>query len=140
MLTEGAIAVDRFAALIAKIADSEMKLLRELVKKTSMNLVRGRYYTAEVDYDAANVARAFLIMLLPGGSIPRHHDEFIKNVTHHLVIETNRHAFNYWIDTKGKERRIHMKEGYRYRVERSPLHWVVNDGKTNRTHLLLELK
>lgn len=138
MLTEGARAVDRFATLIGKIPSSQMLQLNCMVQTASWREIPGRRY------DAADVSfwepcqRAFFIRIPPGGFIPRHHDVFIPGTTHHLVVQSNSGSWNSWVDTKGKERRVQMKQGNRYLVSREPLHWAENNGKTDRIHLLVE--
>jgi hypothetical protein len=140
VLTEGAIAKDHFAAEISKISDSEMEELRRMAARADWRPVEGRGYdTADSGFWEPH-KRAFFIRMKPGGSIPRHHDKFIHGTTHHLVLQTNPMCGNCWLDTMGSERTTHLKAGYRYIVERSPLHWAYNHGKTDRVHLLVEFE
>lgn len=138
MLTEGAKATDTFATLLGEIPESQMEELRRMSARADWREVTGRNYdTADVTFWEP-CKRAFFIRMKAGGDIPRHHDAFIPGTTHHLVVETNEHCHNWWKDSTGRERHIHMKAGYRYKVERSPLHWAFNVGKTDRVHLLVE--
>lgn len=138
MLTEGARPVDTFATLIGRISDDDMEKLRELAATAQWRDVPGRLYdTADVCFWEP-CSRAFFIRIPPGGGIPRHHDEFIPGTTHHLVVTTNDGAENWWVDTKGVERVVHLEEGCRYLVAREPLHWARNEGRTDRIHLLVE--
>jgi hypothetical protein len=138
MLTEGAQATDTFATLIGPISDNHMDRLHRMVQYANWREIAGRQYdTADVSFWEP-CTRAFFIRIPPGGSIPRHHDVFIPGTTHHLVVQSNKDAWNYWLDTKGQEQRIHMETGYRYRVAREPLHWATNDGQEDRIHLLVE--
>lgn len=138
MLTDGARPVDAFATLIGELSDDEMARLRRLASSAQWRDVPGRAYdTADVTYWEPCV-RAFFIRIPPGGDIPRHHDEFIPGTTHHLVLETNDGCENWWVDTKGAERFVHMQRGNRYRVAREPLHWAFNRGSAPRVHLLVE--
>jgi aspartyl/asparaginyl beta-hydroxylase (cupin superfamily) len=138
VLTEGAIAVDTFAKRVSKISDSEMEELRRMVARADWRDVTGRNYdTADVKFWEP-CKRAFFIRMRAGGDIPRHHDAFIPGTTHHLVVQSNSECLNGWLDRKGKDRSMHMQEGHRYIVERSPIHWASNKGKTDRIHLLVE--
>lgn len=138
MLIEGAKASDIFARLLGPIPAEQMEELRRMVARADWREVTGRAYdTADVTFWEP-CKRAFFIRMAPGGSIPRHHDAFIPGTTHHLVVQSNSKCTNGWCDTQGIDRTIRMKQGCRYQVERSPLHWAYNHGKTERVHLLVE--
>ncbi len=138
MLTEGARPVDEFAELVGALSSDEMERLRSLAETAEWRDVMGRAYdTADVSFWEP-CSRAFFIRMPPGGSIPRHHDEFIPGSTHHLVLDTNDGCENWWIDTQGVERMTHLAAGHRYKVAREPLHWALNKGATTRIHLLVE--
>lgn len=138
MRTDGARAVDEFATCIGTITELEMRSLRELARTAPWREVPGRRYdTADVAF-WEECSRAFFVRIPPGGEIPRHHDDFIQGTTHHLVLQTNIRCENGWIDRRGREREMHLWQGFRYRVERSPLHWAYNRGHADRIHLLVE--
>ncbi len=138
MLTDGAKATDTFARLIGRIPAEQMEELRRMVARADWREVTGRAYdTADVSFWEP-CKRAFFIRMAPGGSIPRHHDAFIPGTTHHLVVQSNHQCQNWWVDQAGAEQVMRLSEGHRYQVERSPLHWAVNAGKTDRVHLLVE--
>jgi len=138
MQTAGAIPTDTFATLVSKISPSEMEELRRMVARANWRDVTGRGYdTADTGFWEP-CKRAFFIRMKPGGDIPRHHDAFIPGTTHHLVVSSNAKCANWWQDREGNERQVHMKTGYRYQVERSPLHWAYNHGRSDRVHLLVE--
>lgn len=140
MLVDGARPVDQFATHVRRIRSDEMIRLAELAANARWREVTGRAYdTADVAFWEPCV-RAFFIRMQAGGSIPRHHDEFIPGTTHHLVLATNEGCENWWVDTRGRERCMHLAQGHRYRVERSPLHWAFNRGETTRIHLLVEFE
>src|SRR5690348_191264 len=108
MQTEGARATDTFATLIGRIAPDQMTRLREMVLKANWREVPSRQYdTADVQFWEP-CTRAFFIRIPPGGFIPRHHDVFIPGTTHHLVVQTNIKSQNWWVDTQGKERHMHL--------------------------------
>lgn len=107
--------------------------------KADWRAVTGRGYdTADVTGFWEPHKRAFFIRIPPRGSIPKHHDVFIEGITHHFVVKTNPKCGNGWIDTEGHERKMHLKSGHRYSVERTPLHWAWNHGNSDRIHLLVE--
>ncbi len=140
MQTAGAIATDVFATMIGKIPASHMLELRQMVRDANWREIPSRHYdTADVNF-WEECQRAFFIRIPPNGFIPRHHDVFIPGTTHHLVVQSNPHSLNGWIDTKGNEQLMHLEEGHRYQVSREPLHWAANQGKTDRIHLLVEFK
>lgn len=80
--------------------------------------------------------RAFLLRLQPGASIHPHIDADDVE-TYHFVLQTNERARNCWRDESG-EHSMHMQQGKVYRVNRKLEHWAVNDGDTDRVHLLVE--
>lgn len=137
-MTAGARAVDLFALHIASLNPSEMRKLQTLADGAQWREVSGRGYdTADVKFWEP-CSRAFFIRMQAGGEIPRHHDDFIPGRTHHLVLKTNPGCENWWIDRRGRDRMVHLAQGHRYHVERSPLHWAFNRGKSERIHLLVE--
>ncbi len=103
------------------------------------------YHTAEATRIQHSLlkgcARAFFIKMTPGSQVHRHRDppgvvDFY--VTDHIVVSTNDRAFICW-DDDGIDRSVHLDLGKRYRiVDRGVLHWAVNDGDTDRIHLLIE--
>lgn len=139
MMTEGARAVDRFATHVGALTVEEMRKLQALAETAPWREIPGRLYdTADVTFWEP-CSRAFFIRIPPGGEIPRHHDDFIPGSTHHLVLATNARCTNGWIDRRGRERSMHLEQGHRYLVERSPLHWAHNAGEIERIHLLVEI-
>lgn len=104
-----------------------------------------RYDTAEADLShplLAGAARAFFIKMTPGSDVYRHRDppgvvDFYY--TDHVVCSTNDRAFICWQDESGADRQVHLDLGKRYRiVDRGVMHWAVNEGDTDRIHLLIE--
>jgi hypothetical protein len=103
-----------------------------------------KYLTAEADIThplLAGAARAFFIKMTPGSCVHRHRDppgvvDFYD--TDHIVCSTNDRAFICWEDEAG-EHSMHLDMGKRYRiVDRGLMHWAVNEGDTDRIHLLIE--
>lgn len=105
-----------------------------------------RYETAEatnVDHPLLKgCRRAFFIKMAPGTYVHKHRDprevvDFYD--TDHIVVTTNEHAFICWEDEPGVQKSQHLDLGKRYRiVDRGLMHWAVNDGDTDRIHLLIE--
>lgn len=99
-----------------------------------------QYHTAEASGARFGAARAFFIKMEPYTAVYRHRDppgvvDFYD--TDHLVLATNPRAFICW-DENG-EHRVHLELGKRYRIlDRGVLHWAVNEGDTDRIHLLIE--
>lgn len=90
-------------------------------------------------YDTADFGapkRAFLLRLQPGAAIHPHKDTGDVE-TLHFVLQTNDDCRNFWLDAEG-EHSIHMEQGKVYRVNRKLEHWAVNNGTTDRVHLLVE--
>lgn len=138
MMTEGARAVDVFAEDLGPLSEDEMQRLHGLAISARWRDIPARYYdTADVDFWEP-CSRAFFIRIPPGGAIPRHHDDFIPGSTQHLVLSSNEGCENWWVDTQGRERSMHLSAGRRYLVRREPLHWAFNKGETDRIHLLVE--
>jgi hypothetical protein len=127
-----------FAEHIGSLSALEMVKLQQLANQAKWRDIPLRQYiTADVPDFWEPCARAFFILIPPKGTIHRHSDEAIKGITHHLVLKTNRKSRNWWIED-GQERSCHMKQGGRYIVQRDPIHWAVNEGATDRIHLLVE--
>lgn len=86
-------------------------------------------------------SRAFFIKMTPGSQVHRHRDPpgvVDRFYTDHVVVSTNDRSRICW-DESGEERSVHLELGKRYRiVDRGVLHWAVNDGDSDRVHLLIE--
>lgn len=129
-----------FASLIGKLSKTDMRRLRALAEKAEWRDIRSEnrcYQTAEVTDFWEPCSRAFFIRIPPGGVIHRHNDEAIRGITHHLVLSSNVNCWNGWLEG-GKDRQCHLRAGHRYVVQREPVHWATNDGRTDRIHLLVE--
>lgn len=127
-----------FASLVAVLTEGEMVMLQKLADDAPWRPIPSRHYdTADITDFWEDCERAFFIRIPPKGFIHRHRDEAIKGATHHLVLQTNHKALNWWQED-GQDCCIHLKAGVRYAVQRDPLHWATNDGDTDRIHLLVE--
>ncbi len=129
-----------FATLVCKLSKPDMRRLRGLADTAEWREISSEnrsYQTAEVTDFWEPCRRAFFILIPPGGLIHRHSDEAIKGITHHLVLQSNVNCWNGWLED-GKDRQCHLKTGYRYVVQRDPVHWATNEGRKDRIHLLVE--
>lgn len=127
-------------------ADDHAAALEILAQMTEWNRPPGRLYdTAEATGMnhplLAGCSRAFFIKMKPHTNVYRHRDppEVSEHFdTDHVVVTTNDKAFICWEDD-GADRSQHLELGKRYRItDRGVLHWAVNDGDTDRVHLLIE--
>lgn len=126
-----------FASRIASLSAYDMARLQQLAANAPWREIPSRHYdTADIEFWEP-CERAFFIRIPPKGFIHRHSDEAIKGTTHHLVLQTNPHSLNWWLED-GQERSVHLEAGHRYDVKRDPVHWATNDGDTDRIHLLVE--
>lgn len=125
--------------------DDHAEALDVLAGVTQWHRPSGRMYdTAEADLShplLAGSSRAFFIKMVPGSNVYRHRDPpgvVDYFYTDHIVCSTNDYALICW-EYEGVERSQHLGLGKRYRiVDRGVLHWAVNDGDTDRVHLLIE--
>lgn len=127
-----------FATWVGALSEDEMTRLQSLADKAKWRDIPLRSYdTADVTDFWEPCSRAFFVRIPPKGFIHRHSDEAIKGITHHLVLQTNPKAANWWLED-GQDCCIHLKAGCRYEVKRDPVHWATNDGDSDRIHLLVE--
>lgn len=127
-------------------ADDHAAAIEILAQMTEWKQPPGRHYsTAQVTVKHAlleGCSRAFFIKIAPGGHVYKHCDPVEVSSrfdTDHIVVQTNDRAFNCWEDEG--EKSIHLDLGKRYRiVNRGVKHWAVNDGDTDRIHLLIEYR
>jgi hypothetical protein len=127
-------------------ADDHRAAQEVLSQVNQWNRPPGRYYdTAEatqIDHPLLKgCARAFFIRIPSGERVYRHRDppEVTEHFdTDHIVVSTNDRSFICW-EENGTDRSVHLELGKRYRIiDRGLLHWAVNDGETDRIHLLIE--
>ncbi len=108
-----------------------------LVPHATWKSGQGRdYETADVTEHVPGVKRAFFVRLPPGGRMHAHVDAGDCS-TDHIVLDTNEACLNWW-GTDDDWKADHMKQGWRYTVDRTVRHWATNMGNRPRTHLLVE--
>lgn len=126
-------------------ADDHQAALEIFAQMSRWNRPPGRaYQTAEATHVEhpllKGCARAFFIKMAPGEWVHRHRDPpgVIDHFdTDHIVVSTNDKALICW--EENGYRTQHLELGKRYRIrDRGVLHWAVNDGNTDRVHLLIE--
>ena len=76
------------------------------------------------------------LRLGPGGKLYRHHDD---GFGYHIPVETNNNAISMSYEN-GLRKEQHLQVGKLYHVDRSIEHESLNDGDTDRTHLIVLLK
>jgi hypothetical protein len=119
-------------------APALLAMAEHVLKKANWEIAAGRDYQTYDITEGSGYYRAFFLKLPPHSKLHRHVDAGdIK--TDHVVIQTNEHCLNWWMDGE-TERSEHLKHGHRYNVDRTVLHWATNDGDTDRIHLLLEYR
>ena len=118
-----------------EIGTEEVSHLLRQAECAQWEVVEGRdYQTAFID-PPQGWNRAFFIKLPPGGRLHRHTDTGDCE-THHIVVQTNDGCVNFW--EEDGENCQHMAVGKRYTVDRTLMHWAVNNGLTDRIHLMVE--
>jgi hypothetical protein len=125
-----------FASLIGTVPKKQLDTLRKLADSAQWKVIAGRGYQTAFISPPEGYKSAFFLKLPPLAAIHAHVDANDCK-TEHIVIETNRECLNYCMEGD-KECSQHMDQGKRYEVNRGLLHWAVNDGDSDRIHLLLE--
>jgi hypothetical protein len=82
---------------------------------------------------------AFFLKLEPSDFIHRHVDEPHPWNSYHIVLLTNDDCINSMYDEDGTEHRFNLEPGGIYYVERTTEHGSVNNGDSERLHLLMEV-
>jgi len=81
---------------------------------------------------------AFFLCLQPGGKVHKHMDEDHPWNTYHIVLLTNDECISrIWEGNRAHN--FCLKAGGIYRIDRSCPHESVNEGETERIHLLMEV-
>ena len=77
---------------------------------------------------------SFFLLIPPGGMIHKHIDTHRVWNTYHVVVQTNDDCISYVEDKP-----FHLEVGGIYSIDRSVEHHSVNNGETDRIHLLAEV-
>lgn len=110
--------------------------------KPSPILERLPYFKEVLEAFKCSKGRCRILKLMPGAGIDKHRDAgqevanlAFNKVRLHIPFQTNPDVF-FYVDNE----RIQMKLGGLYYVNFSKVHWVKNDGKEVRLHLVLDLE
>ena len=91
------------------------------------------FYTHMFDLPGFN--RAFFLKIPAKGKVHRHTDTKRTENTYHVPITTNDKCFSY---TYNPDTKTHLKVGKLYSIDRQIEHESVNNGDSDRIHLILE--
>jgi len=86
----------------------------------------------------AELGRAMLVFLKPGGEIHPHSDEGSycqERTRYHIPIMTNQDCTNTFGGTTE-----HLERGIMYQVDNDRVHSAINNGDTPRVHLIFDIK
>jgi len=119
--------------------------LKSIAKAATWKVVKGSgrdYETSFCDvkdlFEWDNVQSFFFLKIPPGGKVHRHIDTCRPWSTYHVVVQTNPKAISYFCDDDGEYQFKGALKGI-YKIDRQVEHWSVNDGKSDRIHLLCEV-
>ena len=129
-------------SLVGNVSTDDLSVLNEMANDAKWKIVKSDerdYETAYVDAQNLfpqwdNWHSTFFLKIPPGGKVHRHIDAEHTWETYHVVVKTNDRCLSYMDDGAYK-----LEIGNIYWVDRSVLHWSVNDGETDRLHLLCEV-
>ncbi len=92
------------------------------------------FYTDEIK-EFLVYYRAFFLLIPAGGAVHRHTDGKKKYKTYCIPITSNKDCINFTYPGEP----TNLKVGTMYEVDRNIEHESVNNGRTSRTHLLIEV-
>lgn len=115
--------------------------LEELLKNAKWKIVRGpgidfKTWFVDIEIEGYDIEQSFFLCIPPGGRVHRHIDTPRPQKTYHIPVETNLKAKNYMYTPERTG--YHLEVGKIYWVDRSISHDSVNEGETDRIHLLIE--
>lgn len=111
--------------------------ITDLLKGAKWKQVRGEKSHYDTYFPIVhNVDKAFFLKIPPGGKVHKHVDTQRPTETYHIPIQTNDESICYMYEPK--KTGYHLEVGKVYWVNRYIPHESVNNGKTDRIHLLLE--
>lgn len=128
---------------VGSISSPVCKKLLSVAKKADWKVVKGSgrdYLTSFCGDDVKDLfdwdhwQSAFFLRIPPGGMVHPHTDVNHPWNTYHVVVKTNSKAVSY-----SSEGEVKPQVRGIYRVNRQIEHWAVNNGRTDRIHLLCEV-
>jgi len=125
------------------IDSKTLKYLKKVAKDATWKVVKGDgrdYLTSFCGDDVKKLfdwdfQAAFFLKIPPGGKVHPHVDVERPWSTFHVVVQTNAKCISYSMDDD-KRIGFHPKTKGIYRVNRQLEHWAINNGTTDRIHLL----
>lgn len=118
---------------IAHIQDSDLNRFAALLTSAKWKDVKGSGANFKTSFIGEKV---FFLKIPPGGRVHKHTDTPRPTETYHIPIQTNEKAVNYMFHPKRTA--YHLEVGKIYWVDRNIEHESVNNGLTDRIHLLIE--
>jgi hypothetical protein len=127
-----------------ELGEVDVASLQALADYADWKKPQGRdYFVAVVPPEShplvAGCRRAFFLKIEPGGFIHPHTDSAQATAdTDLIVVSTNKQCRTYWqVENNTISKRL--EQGMRYRMtDRGVEHWAVNNGRSDRIHLLIE--
>jgi hypothetical protein len=126
--------------IVARYPEDEIeRLLKAADNATWKNVVgendnyRTSFYSDEI-YGFSSYTRAFFLSIPESGMIHRHVDTPRPEATYHIPLITNNSCMNRMIGVGD----YHLDVGYIYFVDRQVEHESINDGDSDRIHLIVE--
>jgi len=129
---------------IGSVSNETIKRLLAVAEKSTWKIVKDDEKNFRTCYvELANqelLARwdkwhsSFFLLIPPGGMVHKHIDKDHVWNTYHVVVQTNDHCFSYVGDKP-----FHLEVGGIYSINRLVEHHSVNNGETDRIHLLAEV-
>ncbi len=93
------------------------------------------FYTGDIK-EFPEYTAAFFLQVPSGGAVTKHVDNSTRNKSYCIPIETNPSAYT----VSGSNTYNYLEVGKLYEVDKTIEHRSANDGDTDRTHLLIEIK
>lgn len=81
----------------------------------------------------------WFVKVPPHGYLHRHSDGGTKTVRHHIPISTNPQCTSFLHDDEG-DHEFHLTVGTVYQIDYSIEHSAVNEGETDRIHMIIDIR
>lgn len=132
---------------IQDISEGTVKALKMVLENAKWKTVQGpdtdfkTWHSPEIDIEELKEiwptwSQVFFLSIPPGGRVHKHTDTPRPEKTYHIPVQTNPKSMNYMYTPK--KCGYHLRVGKVYSVDRQIPHDSVNNGDTDRIHLLVE--
>ena len=127
--------------IVKSVSAETLKNLEEVISVAKWKEVKGSGANFQTSFFSGKIKefpkykQAFFLKISPGGAVHRHTDTPREEKTYHIPIYTNPQCKNNMYP--GGE--FHLEVGSIYWVDRLVEHDSVNNGETDRIHLLVEV-